>query len=323
MKAQAQTRSLLSGFVESVRHFPERKALAVAGEAFTYADLGRRAARIASTITIHSRPEVPLAGLLAERSLTAYAGCLGILGARKGYVPLNVKLPPERLLKLIELSGVETIIAGQECLPTLEALLQKTSRSLIVVVPDLDDPHHLQANASRHRLIGADQLGRATADLHDPVVAPDAIAYLLFTSGSTGEPKGVGVTHANAAAYLRNASTLFQITEHDRFSQQFDMSFDLSVHDMFLCWRHGACLYSVPAKAVMGPAKFIQQNQLTCWFSVPSTIGCMLRMRMLKPSSFPFLRYSLFCGEPLPATYAEAWRRAAPELGRCEPLWTD
>jgi len=68
----------------------------------------------------------------------------------------------------------------------------------------------------------------------------------------------------------------------------------------------------VPETSVMAPAKFIREHQLTMWFSVPSVIGVLARMRLLRPGRFPSLRYSLFCGEPLAASYAELWQEAAP-----------
>ena len=62
----------------------------------------------------------------------------------------------------------------------------------------------------------------------------------------------------------------------------------------------------------MAPAKFIRDNALTMWFSVPSVISALMRLRLLQSNCFPSLRFSLFCGEPLPAAYAQAWQEAAP-----------
>jgi non-ribosomal peptide synthetase component F len=137
-------------------------------------------------------------------------------------------------------------------------------------------------------------------------------AYLLFASGSTGTPKGVLISHQNVVAYLRTVLSRYRPRPDDLFTQLFDFSFDLSVHDMFVCWNSGACLYCPPAGALMSPGPFVRKHELTFWFSVPSTAATMARLRMLAPGELASLRVSLFCGEALPAGLARMWRQAAP-----------
>jgi amino acid adenylation domain-containing protein len=146
-------------------------------------------------------------------------------------------------------------------------------------------------------------------------IAPERIvdvgAYLLFTSGSTGAPKGVLISHANALAYIKSVAERYRPGPEDRFSQLFDFSFDLSVHDMFVAWSAGACLYCAP-EGLASISDFIRRCGLTFWLSVPATAAFMRQMRMLRPGSFPTLRWSLFCGEALPMSLARAWYDAAP-----------
>ena len=104
----------------------------------------------------------------------------------------------------------------------------------------------------------------------------------------------------------------YEITEHDRFSQTFDMTFDLSVFDLFVAWSRGACVCVMPSESFLKPAGWIAESELTVWFSVPSLALHMKRFGMLKPDRFPTLRWSLFCGEALPVEAAEAWAAAAP-----------
>jgi non-ribosomal peptide synthetase component F len=261
--------------VHSAARFPSKTAVNAGGECRTYAQLAQAASDIAKTITGHTGAPVPLAALMAERSHTTYAGSLGILASGRGYVPLNPKFPPGRLKKILEASGTDVIVAGRECAGALEALLPAVGTPLLVILPDTEDAARLRAGFPRHRFAGPGDLRRGPEIPALPRVEPESIAYLLFTSGSTGEPKGVGVTHANVQAYLRQACATYAITEDDRISQHFDLSFDLSVHDMFLCWERGASLYPLAGKALMHPMKFIRDHQLTMRFSVPSAAGYM------------------------------------------------
>ena len=134
----------------------------------------------------------------------------------------------------------------------------------------------------------------------------------MFTSGTTGSPKGVMVSTGNVSAFISAMRELYPFSPGDRVSQTYDFTFDPSVMDMFTTWSSGASLHVVPATQLMGPSRFIREHELTCWFSVPSTIAFMRNMKMLTPGAFPLVRYSIFCGEPLPASSAELWQKAAP-----------
>jgi non-ribosomal peptide synthetase component F len=128
------------------------------------------------------------------------------------------------------------------------------------------------------------------------------------------------VAHRNAVPFMDAMVSRYAITESDRFSQTFDLTFDLSVFDMFVCWQAGACLCVPTGSEKMLPSKWAKKNELTVWFSVPSTAVLMNKLRVLKPGAFPSFRWSLFCGEGLPTEIASAFAAAAPN-SRVENLY--
>jgi D-alanine--poly(phosphoribitol) ligase subunit 1 len=134
----------------------------------------------------------------------------------------------------------------------------------------------------------------------------------MFTSGTTGLPKGVMISFGNVSDFQAAFQKRFEFTPEDRVSQTFELTFDLSVMSMLAAWTSGASLHVVPAGQLMGPSRFIREKEPSIWFSVPSTIACMRTLKMLTPGAFTSIRYSGFCGEPLPSVSAEAWHIAAP-----------
>jgi amino acid adenylation domain-containing protein len=212
---------------------------------------------------------------------------------------------------MFERSDCRSIIVDTRSLANLGSLLERAQKSLLVVLPELHDVEAYAGQWPRHVFVGADDLESSTA-WKEPAPDENAIAYLLFTSGSTGVPKGVMVAHRNVTSFLDYIVAHFHVTEHDILSQMFDMTFDLSVFDMFVAWEAGACVCCPSDKTLMNPSRFIRDMGLTIWFSVPSTVAFMKQLKLLKPASYPSLRLSLFCGEPLPVALATAWLAAAP-----------
>jgi amino acid adenylation domain-containing protein len=305
-------RPLWAGFICASEKFPERLALSVQGKILTYRELREFACRVAATI--QSQPEYstpPLTAVFAYRTPTAFAGALGTLLAGNGYVPLNRSFPLERTRTMLERSECRSVIVDIGSLPQLQDILVGFDRPLLILVPELEDTEALQSQWPIHRFVGSRALDPPHA-WREPAVSNNAIAYLLFTSGSTGAPKGVVVAQRNVVSFVDYMVERYQITEDDRLSQMFDMTFDLSAFDMFVAWERGALLCCPSQKTLINPSRYIRDAQLTVWFSVPSTVGFMKQLGVLKQNQYQSLRVSLFCGEPLPVSSATAWIEAAP-----------
>jgi amino acid adenylation domain-containing protein len=311
-ETEGATAGLVSGFLRSARSHPARPALEVEENVLTYADLYDRAARLATVLdAAPSAAEAPVVAVFAYRSESAYAGVLGALLSGRGYVALNRKFPMQRTRFMLENSDARAVVVDGGCAPRLAELLEGLETPLLVVLADQDDVESERQRWPMHTVLGARDVA-AAAPAAPPVVDTSGIAYLMYTSGSTGMPKAVQVMHRNARQFVDFVAEHWQITEHDRFSHTFDMTFDLSVSDMFVCWERGACLCVLPEAARMKPGKFIRERELTVWYSVPSLGLLMKRLGMLKPDTYPSLRLSLFCGEAMPVELAQAWAEAAP-----------
>jgi amino acid adenylation domain-containing protein len=305
--------NLVDGVLRSCEKFADRPALEVANKRLTYVELKEEACRIAATIVADRVDgQNPYTAVLAKRSVQAFTGVLGALLAGHGYVPLNPAFPPARNAQMLKRSGAASLIVDATGLAQLDEILADIEDRLLIIVPDQENASRLTSAWPRHGVLATSSLEAAAAWTAPQQLQADAVAYLLFTSGSTGLPKGVKVAHRNICHYVDFVCERYGITEHDRLSQTFDMTFDLSVHDMFVAWYRGACVCCPDTKALLNPARFINGSGLTVWFSVPSLAVFMKRLGALKPHAYPGLRLSLFCGEPLPVEVAKAWSSSAP-----------
>lgn len=275
---------------QTFRDYPGNPALEISDRRYTYRELYNAATSISMAIRELDTTN-PFVAVMADKSFSCYAGILGALLAGKAYLPLNPRYPAARNLFMLEKASIRIVIAGEGFDDELEAILDNFQSEVFVIFSDETEQNPGQ-------------------DLLPKIVQTGDPAYLLFTSGTTGRPKGVPVSNENLNAYLDFMLNTYDFSPDDRFTQIFDLTFDLSVHDIFLAWSTGACLCVPDDNSSFAMSRFIREKQPTVWFSVPSVVELMDRMRLLKEDTFPSVRLSFFCGEALSLHSAEAWKKS-------------
>lgn len=293
------TRPTLSQmFAATVLSYPGHTALEVAGESFTYERLDRAASRTADALLTASGGNVPRRiGLLAGRTPLTYSAYLAVQRLGAAVVPLSPYQPARRVAAMSRAADVGLVVADDTGADVARALPDDI-RSRVV------EP---AGPVARSVPRGVPPSGQPSAP------NPGDEAYTLFTSGSSGQPKGVPIRHGSVVPYVRLNIARYGVGPHSRLSQTFDLTFDPSVFDLFVAWGAGATLVVPRKEDLLAPVAFVARAGLTHWFSVPSVVSFALRLGELGASSMPSLRHSLFAGEQLTFEQARAWKAAAPQ----------
>ncbi len=271
--------SIPERFEQQVRKYPDHIAVQTKYGALTYFSLSERANQVAQTLL--KKCEVGNIALLFEHEVSMIVGILGVLKAGLTYIPLAPDLPTQRLLYILQDSQASVLLTNN-----LNWKLAQELKSDVLSLINIDESHpNIQ-----HKEIRLFQ---------KEVVPPDTLAYILYTSGSTGQPKGVMQNHRNVLHFIRNYTNNLHINATDKLTLLSAYSFDAAIMDIFGALLNGATLYPINIKEdnLANPVKeFIKGQEITIYHSTP-TVYRHVVSTLTKGEHFPKLRLIVLGGE--------------------------
>ncbi len=298
----------------SAERDPDRTAVVMGAERISYGQLEEATNRLARLVRAHGCRPGDRVCLLAPKSPATIAGMLAVLKAGGAYVPIDSASPAPRIARMFASADPSLVLVDPGAAGLIDELLASGGLAGDVAIGSVSAP--VAGERFEAAFTACDGSGLSCAPL-ERRGAPAEAAHLLFTSGSTGDPKGVVITHANVVAFVEWAVGYFGTRATDRISGHPPLHFDLSTFDIYGTFAAGAELHLVPADLSVNPhalAGLIRDAELTQWFSVPSVLTYMAKFDAVAQGDFPRLERLLWCGEVLPTPALLHWMRRLPHV---------
>lgn len=276
--------NLLINLQDTIASHFSNNSFCISGKFYSYKDFAEIVSGIRLSITSNISQDDNIVGLITNDDIETYAAIIALWFEGKAYVPLNPTFPIERNNAVIKQAHIKSILDSSD-----------------------------QIIFENFNSISTKDISSAKIDLKPAVLSNNSLAYIFFTSGTTGTPKGVPITFGNLESFIEAQWALkYPITSNDRCLQMFELTFDLSVVSYLAPLLKGACIYTIPKDEIKYSYIFelMEDHQLTYALMVPSIL------HYLRPYfdeiDCPSMKYSLFCGEALPLDVTEEWSKCIP-----------
>jgi amino acid adenylation domain-containing protein len=305
--------SLTDLLLDSARFHPERPAVAAPGEGrvLTYAELALRSARLGQALLDCGVGRGSRVALVIPKGIEAVVAMWGALRVGAAYVPVDTSAPPQRAAFIVKNCAASAVVASSEMEDRIEAIRNALPDVAVLQV------HGSTAIAGARR-VDLDRDDTATTALRTlPEANVRDLAYILYTSGSTGEPKGVMLSHGAALSFVDWCLSRFGLVPEDVVSNHAPLHFDLSTFDFFGAASASAKVVVLDEEAARFPmesAGILEHEGITVWYSVPGALRRMLRLGRLGERDLHSLKTVLFAGESYPAEELRALQSALPHV---------
>lgn len=278
---------LFERILYSLKEFAQRNAFCIDDKYYTYNDINSFICSVKEKLNFNNEKiKSKKVAIVCNNDVFTYSSLMSIWFSGYAYVPLGLHNPVERNLAILKEAKVDVIISSSK----------------------LDDDRY-----SEFTVINPVSDASTNVQLVKPDINPGDLAYILFTSGSTGLPKGVPISHKNLTTFVKSfEASEFKITKSDRCLQMFELTFDVSVSSFLIPFLNGACIYTVSNQGIkyINVLKLIQQYQLTSIQIVPSIIR--LGKSLLPRLKFPEVKNCILTGEATHIDLLPEWQKSLP-----------
>ena len=282
-------KNILELLEASAHCFPNKTAFDDTNKKITYNELENAAKRVGSALAEQGFINEPVA-IYIDKSVDVIIAMLGIVYSGNIYTVIDTEMPKERIEKIFSTLKPAAVISDKSHYETALELCEETY---------LID-YELTAKINERELNEI----RSTQIDTDPV-------YILYTSGSTGVPKGTVVNHKNILAYSEWAVNTFKFDENTVFGNQTPFYFSMSVTDIYSTLRAGSTLVVIPKLCFSFPIKLVEclnNYKVNTIYWVPSAFGIVANLKLFDTEKPEHLRTVLFAGEVMPIKYLNYWR---------------
>ena len=284
----------------SAKTYPGKPAVWARGISITYRELEERSNQLAHLLRQRGVRKGDRVGLFFPKSVDSIISIFGVLKAGGVYVPLDPLAPPDRVGYILANCGIKVLITNADKRSTLAPEILSVLDCCILTEGEGD------GGGNGNDVSWSKLVEFPAAHPPEVTLVETDLAYILYTSGSTGQPKGVMLTHRNALTFVDWCAQEFRICSDDRLSNHAPLHFDLSVFDIYNALEAGATVYLVTEDLALFPASlagFIATHGITVWYSVPSALILLLLYGGLTAEMLKSLRLILFAGEVFPMKY--------------------